>query len=68
MIDTTTRLGEFIAWLVAIALTAATLWLLVVAARWAFDVRRRSADALDYVMAVSCAGASVFALVLVLVV
>lgn len=67
MIDTTTKLGAFVAWLVAIALAAAILWLLVPAARWAFEARRRKADGLDYLMAVSCAGASVFMLMLVLV-
>ena len=67
MIDTTTNLGGFIAWLVAIALAAALLWLLVLVARWVFEARRNKTDPLKYVMAVSCAGASVFTLVLVFV-
>ena len=67
MIDTTTNLGGFIAWLVAIAIAAAFLWLLVLAARWIFEARRKKTDPLKYVMAVSCAGVSVFTLVLVLV-
>ena len=67
MIDTTTNLGGFIAWLLAIALAGAFLWLLVLAARWIFQPRHTKTDPLKYVMAVSCAGASVFALVLVLV-
>ncbi len=67
MIDTTTNLGGFIAWLVAIALAAAFLWLLVLVARWVFEARRNKTDPLKYVMAVSCAGASVFTLVLVFV-
>ena len=67
VIDTTTNLGGFIAWLVAIALAAAFLWLLVLVARWVFEARRNKTDPLKYVMAVSCAGASVFTLVLVFV-
>lgn len=67
MIDTTTNLGGFIAWLVAIALAAATLWLLVLVARWVFEARRQNGDPLRYVMAVSGAGAAVFTLVLVFV-
>ena len=67
MIDTTTNLGGFIAWLVAIAVAGAFLWLLVLGARWIFEARRSKTDPLKYVMAVSCAGASVFTLVLVLV-
>ena len=69
VIDTTTKLGGFIAWLVAIALAAAVMWIVVLGVRWFFAARRKTADALDYVLAVSCAGASLFGLaVLVLVV
>jgi hypothetical protein len=67
VIDTTTNLGGFIAWLVAIAMAAASLWLLVLVARWVFESRRNTTDPLKYVMGASCAGASVFTLVLVLV-
>jgi hypothetical protein len=67
VIDITTNVGGFIAWLVAIAMAAATLWLLVLAARWIFEARRQNDDPLRYVMAVSGAGAAVFTLVLVFV-